>query len=185
MRPQESATCSPPSGPADAPVQNGSSASAPLTQRQENLFRGRQEKLRLVTEYLSRGYSRTAAASESGISVSWLWTLEKRFRLHGLAGLIPKASNGRPPIIDPAVYTIEVVSELQRLAVKLGGSRAAARVFANDPSCPPVIAGYIRRRGAVPNALRKLINYRHCKGTIRRAGSFYYIERLGPDQKVA
>jgi transposase-like protein len=166
-------------------VHNDSAVSSPLTAWQDKLFRRRQEKLRMVTEYLARGYTRTAAASESGIAVSWLWTLERRFRLHGLAGLIPTVSKGVPPLIDPTVYTTEVVSELQRLAVKLGGPRAAARAFANDPSCPPELAHYIRRRNAIPDALRKRIGYRRYSRPIRLAGQFAHIEGLPVQPRAA
>jgi len=169
-----------------APLQNaGSAVAAPLTPWQEKLFRRRQEKLRLVTEFLARGFSRTAAASESGIAISWLWTLEKRFRQHGLAGLIPKVSKGVAPLIAPSVYTADLVAELQRLAVRLGGPRAACRIFVKDATCPEPLREYILKRDALPDALRKLIGYRRGTGTIRRAGRFFHVERIGQEQQAA
>jgi transposase len=184
MNPQEP-TNAPLRGEAAAPLQPAGSTSAPLTPWQEKRFRRRQEQLRRVHELLARGYNRIAAASEAGISSTTLWVLERRVAEFGLAGLVPRKGNGRPPSIDPALYTPAVVSELQRLAVKLGGPRAAARAFANHPACPPLLADYIRARRSIPGRLRLLIGFRRYSRPIRLAGDFGQIEGLPIQPRVA
>jgi len=166
-------------------LQNPGSVRAEPTPWQIKTRDRRLNKLAEVTLLTHSGMSMTAAVSEARLSYTTFWMLRKRYALHGPDGLLPRISKGRPPQIDPRLYTEELVSHLQRLATKLGGSRAACRVFANSASCPEPLGQYINQRDAVPDALRRLIGFRYCTATIRRAGSFFYIERLGPDLKAA
>jgi hypothetical protein len=184
MRSAESSTPNPPRGDDAAPSQAVGSTAAPLTPWQEKIFQRNREKLRRVNELVAQGYSRIGAASEARIAITTVWNLEKRLRDQGIAGLIPGISKGAPPIINPALFTPAVVSELQRLSVKFGGPRAAARAYANDPNCPPQLGDYIRSRDSIPERLRVLIGFRRYSRPIRLAGQFAHIEGLPVQPKA-
>ena len=134
---------------------------------------------------LAGGMSRAAAAAESGYGIVHVWRLEKRMEEEGVNGLVPKIGKGCPPLIDPALYTPAVVFELQRLAVKLGGLRAAARSFSTSPQCPRALARYIINRDAVPDRLRALVGFRRARRAVRFAGGFVHVEGAGENQHAA
>lgn len=115
------------------------------------------QRLQTLENYsrLKKLHPTAEAARLAGSSMPTIWRWQKQFIARGLAGLLPRTARcGRPSLFKNVRLTAQAVRELELLHVEHSGSpRAAWQQFAKSPSCPPVMASYVRRTGRAPGPL--------------------------------
>jgi len=185
MTPHAPTTPNPPRGEAAAPPQHIGKPAAELTPWQIKTRDRRLNKLAQVTLLVQSGMSMTAAVSEARLSYTTFWTWRKLYASGGPDGLIPKISKGRAPLIDPNLFTDEIVAEMQKLAVRLGGALPAARAFASDQRCPESLRDYVSARNYIPDALRRRLDFKRANRPVYIAGPFVRVAGFAPIQEAA
>ena len=97
----------------------------------------------------------------------------------------PSSLRGRAPLIDANLFTDEILAEMQKLSVRLGGALPAARAFAKGPRCPKPLRDYVTVRDYIPDALRRRLDFKRANRAVYIAGPFLRVAGFSPVQQRA
>jgi hypothetical protein len=125
--------------------------------RRMAIARQRRETIKRHTR-LKKYHSSAKSAQIVGASLVSIWRWKKAFAARGLAGLLPKTARcGRKSPFLNLRLTKETLQVLEMCHVEHPFSpRAAWQRFANSPSCPPLVARAVQRKGSAPAPLAGL-----------------------------